>query len=818
MQTLDVCKKTGGKIWQRKPVPSSDNGLMVKISNNVSGALSTPGRNVRFLHSSFNKNGDSFLAGDHQGNIFMFDLERNKFSLIEKSSQPCTALCFNNARKTEFLVGLADYSLQCYDTVSQSVISVMKGHTTAIHSISIHASGKYALTTSSETALLWDLDNFSLQKKLSNKEDVPLLKAFFLPISNTIITCFKDDSIFGWESETLSCKYQLPVPDGDSPHYKVFATTRDGRLLAAGGKTRFIHLWSLDTRRILRIIELPNKVTSVKQLEFLPDSFQTGVDQFQHFGNHLLTNICTINSIYMLVDLIWMLVNKVHNSIISPAARHIVCTMEDGTLHVYSVSALSSELNKPPAPLVKVVTSNKMCDTMSTVGSEKSMNRTAGSTKSYNSHVTSRKYTNFLPDGMEMSKLLAILRGYGEYPAKYRMFIWRSVLRLPENHAAYAALVDKGTHPSFAKMHEVYPLKSRKLLRVLQRILSALAHWSPIFGETQYLPMLAFPFVKLFQNNHLVCFEIIATLLVNWGSHWFEYFPNPPINILAMIENVLAHHDRLLLQHFVRYGVTSQIYAWPLLESVFSEVLTKEEWLMLWDNIFSRHPGFILMLVVAYAICARGPLTQCVELDDFKYFYHHRNAVDIKLVIKQALRLMESTPDDIHPVKLLEKFKPLTRGQYPVFNKYPKYIVDYQVQERERIRQEEDEYLRQKQLSLNTEQEAAKRRQEEEAWYRQQQLLLEAENKRRLMIQAEEQKLADQRKRLFAMNREVKLKELQLLDAARRKFLQFQKQQREAELRRLDDEMQRKVGKDFNKTRTCTNGSQCCVLQAMTDQ
>lgn len=45
-----------------------------------------------------------------------------------------------------------------------------------------------------------------------------------------------------------------------------------------------------------------------------------------------------------------------------------------------------------------------------------------------------------------------------------------------------------------------------------------------------------------------------------------------------------------------------------------------------------------------------------------------------------------------------------------------------------------------------------------------------------------------------AMMREVKLKELKLLDAARRKFLQFQKTQREAELKRLDDEVHRKVG------------------------
>ncbi len=51
----------------------------------------------------------------------------------------------------------------------------------------------------------------------------------------------------------------------------------------------------------------------------------------------------------------------------------------------------------------------------------------------------------------------------------FRMFIWRSLLRLPENHAAYAALVDKGTHPAYDKLHEKYPIKSRKLLRVLQR-------------------------------------------------------------------------------------------------------------------------------------------------------------------------------------------------------------------------------------------------------------------------------------------------------------------------------------------------------------
>lgn len=47
--------------------------------------------------------------------------------------------------------------------------------------------------------------------------------------------------------------------------------------------------------------------------------------------------------------------------------------------------------------------------------------------------------------------------------------------------------------------------------------------------------------------------------------------------------------------------------------------------------------------------------------------------------------------------------------------------------------------------------------------------------------------------RLGAMQRELKMKELQLLDATRRKFLTYQQQQKESELARLDDEIRRKV-------------------------
>lgn len=47
--------------------------------------------------------------------------------------------------------------------------------------------------------------------------------------------------------------------------------------------------------------------------------------------------------------------------------------------------------------------------------------------------------------------------------------------------------------------------------------------------------------------------------------------------------------------------------------------------------------------------------------------------------------------------------------------------------------------------------------------------------------------------RLATVKRELKIKEIQLQDAAKRRFLKLQQDQREMELRRLDDEIERKV-------------------------
>ncbi|KAJ7360430.1 hypothetical protein OS493_015531 [Desmophyllum pertusum] len=814
MQTLDVYKKEEGKIWQRKPSPSPEEGLIVCVSHSTSSAFSLQGRNIRFLRTAFNTTGEAFAAGDHQGNIFVFDLAKNRFSLIHKTGTPCTAISFCLRRKNEVLVALADNSLRCYDTESHELVSWMRGNDSSIHSISVHASGRYALTSSNSVAQLWDLDTFSRKRTLNGAQTVGIQQVLYLPLSNTIVTCFKDDSLFVWDSETLKCKFQLPVPpeEAKQSHYRALATPRDGRLLVAGGRSRFLHVWSLENKRLLHVIQLPARVRLVRQLDFISNSFDGGTSQtLAVLSQDGILRFIDIHACKQLFE-IGGADEMINNFSISSNGRYVAAVMDNGNINVYSVPALSQHFTKPPPPLVKTVweerplsrqggkSGQSLASAMTKVGGTPKRNKTKSPARSRQNADVSASWTSpdsglesELPEGLNQARLKSILQGYGEYPAKYRMFIWRSLLKLPENHAAYSSLVDKGTHNAFARLHEEYPIKSRKLLRVLQRSLSALAHWSAIFGEVDYLALLSFPFVKLFQNNQLICFEMIATILINWCQHWFEFFPNPPVNILGMVENVLVHHDKRLMQHFVSCNVTSQMYAWPLIQTLLSEVLTKDEWLRAWDNIFSNHPSFLLFVVVAYVIVSRKVLLQCTRKEDFEYFFHNRNAVEVGTVIREAYRLQDSTPAEVNPKRMLEPFIPLTRGQYPIFNKYPKFIVDYQVQERERIRQDEVEYLRQRQLAQEMKEVASQRQQEEEAFYRQQELMVDAENQRRRMIGQEEQKLGDQRSRLQAMKREIHLRELQLLDAVRRRFMHHQQTLKETELQRLDDEIERKA-------------------------
>jgi len=59
---------------------------------------------------------------------------------------------------------------------TRQLVSWMRGHEGAISSLSVHSSGSYAISTSSDTAQLWNLDTFQRERKLNIRQSVGIQK------------------------------------------------------------------------------------------------------------------------------------------------------------------------------------------------------------------------------------------------------------------------------------------------------------------------------------------------------------------------------------------------------------------------------------------------------------------------------------------------------------------------------------------------------------------------------------------------------------------------------------------------------------------
>jgi len=541
---------------------------------------------------------------------------------------------------------------------------------------------------------------------------------------------------------------------------------------------------------LIQMIELPDKVKVVKHIEFITDKLSVNQNQIlavlsqDGIIRFIEPHTCSLKAEIGSHE------KRIHAFSVSQHTHYLTAILDNGNISVHHIGNIILPKGKELA--IRKLSAIK--NEKKTLQSKKTkVNVQQQQTKRNIDMTEGDSLYRALPEGLNMKRLKYILTGYGEYPTKYRLFIWRSILQLPENHSSFSSLVDKDIHIAYVNLHETFPIKSGKLLRVLQRVLSALAYWSPIFGETDYLPMMVFPIVKLFPNNQLICFEIVATILLNWCQKWFEFFPNPPISVLAIVEKLLSHHDAALLNHFVKVELSTISYAWPLLNTLLSEVLTKDEWLRVWDHIFTNHPSFLLCFIVAYLIQARRSLLATTCSDDFEYFFHHRNPVDLSATMQEAYRIFSSSPKDCNPKDFLESFQPLTQQQYPVMNSYPKFVVNYLIEERDRIRQEELEYLKQKQVALHMKQHRDELHQEELAFYRDQERMVKAEEERRHLITKEDEKLNEQRKRLQTLRKNLALQELENCDEVRRKFLEHQRLLKGMQLQRLDDELAKKI-------------------------
>uniref|UniRef100_A0A182YKT7 Rab-GAP TBC domain-containing protein n=1 Tax=Anopheles stephensi TaxID=30069 RepID=A0A182YKT7_ANOST len=297
-------------------------------------------------------------------------------------------------------------------------------------------------------------------------------------------------------------------------------------------------------------------------------------------------------------------------------------------------------------------------------------------------------------------RLLPILKEYGEYPAKYRPTIWRTLLELPGDAESYGRLLHRGHHPCVASYGQRFAGYEQRTVRNLKKTVSCLAHWCPVFGLIDYMPSFVLPFARQQPNDALGLFETVATVLVNQCQLWFEFAPLDPFNYLALVENVLAECEPRLMAFYREHNVASRTYVLPLMETAFARCCSDDQWLTLWDHVLSNEPYFLVFLIAAYSSIHRGTLMAAngaAAVDTF--FFPQSGTLDVRRLVRRAHELMERCSDKNHPRNYFKSFvrlsnatgggalalrthhdqwhRPTANGKSRVFHSAPNNAIDF---------------------------------------------------------------------------------------------------------------------------------------------
>ena len=197
-----------------------------------------------------------------------------------------------------------------------------------------------------------------------------------------------------------------------------------------------------------------------------------------------------------------------------------------------------------------------------------------------------------------------------------------------------------------------------------------------------FLPDLVFPFVKSIKHDDNALFEIVLSFLLQYCQLWFERFPNNPIHILkTSVEVIIAKESISLIKHLKSCGFGVAEYAWPLLRNIFSVVLPKDDWLKLFDHIFTYHekPELLFYFNAAYLLSFRNQLTKISSVDEMLEFTESQNYVDMKMLLKETFRLYKKYQDDDEIyIGTFGNYIPINQnGQYQFFTNYPTENVAY---------------------------------------------------------------------------------------------------------------------------------------------
>ncbi|GAB1858995.1 WD repeat-containing protein 67 [Camponotus japonicus] len=612
-----------------------------------------------FTQMSFDYDEEYLIAVDTKGYLHCVELsdEIPCYKVFGKVGRS-TFLAFNPVSEGEILIGLDTGDIKIWKLYADvNEFCLLSGHRLAATHVSFYKN--YCLTGSRNEVIIWDLRSYSKAHQLKVDVKNAVIKKAAFSNAGHIVVLYLNDTMQAWTLEQLHKDIKIDTSTFGVRYIKDFVFTRDARamIMAGAGSISVLNTydWSL-----LKKLQLSKNFAEAKQLSVVPYPLDGGANKIIAFLSSKCTlQFCDINASNFLDTSIS--IDRVKKFAISSAGRYIAYIDQEGCLNITYADKIISRRCHQPRKLSEPhrLQAHKISDHLECVRQS-------------------------MKQELDTERLTSILKEFGEFPDKYRTLIWSTILKLPANKNAYVALASKVTRGKFtSNTLKDHPLADKSRASLLAMTMDCLLQWCPLLIQSPFLPNLIFPFLVVFQKDPLLAFELILSILLNYCQKWFEYHPLPPLNVLGIIENILLEADPTLLNVFCEHRITTSEYAWPLLQTAMSEVLSGDEWLILWDHLISlQKPSLLLMCVVAYNIYSRENIISLIKSrsGDIKTFYSTQSHVRAKDLLKIARRLDQEIPERVHPNRYLrDKLLQLNHiGPYPSFIKkeYPKFLAE----------------------------------------------------------------------------------------------------------------------------------------------
>lgn len=616
--------------------------------------------------------------------LYIVHLKENRYYFLNRLVQKCTALVYHPQKENVLFLATEATSVYHIDVESGNV-AVLVGHLHPVTGISVAHQSSLIVTHNHREVFLWDNHELKLLSKLKIDHQVLVVSAFDVWQRSELLVCFKNGSLLAWSSTSREQKTSISIPRNIEDQFTAFNISSDGSWVVGCSSGQLMLVYSLVSRTVVRVLQLPKTATNVHQLAFMPHihpTHQQVLAVLNTCGNLTIIDFSTSTKLKNVRSQKF----RIESFTFSTDGGFIGLTYSSGSTKIYAIQGLFPSQKMDSQDLVaqnpgSLEVEFTIVKDQGEIGDERERKANKETRKSrgrenWDSDIENEKtkikeHKNELKELFNRNKWYTILQEYGQYPSKYRQMIWVSSLDLPRNYKIFSLLLRKGIHTSFENLGNVVPIADTSLLQTLQGTLSCLAHWAPFLSSVEYLPEIIFPFVKYFHRNPLLCFEVSVSLLLNWCKLWFEFWPQPGLTILNIVEAVLCESDPELLAHLMKLKIQAAEYAWPLLTSVFSKVVSGDDWLILWDHILSNVPSYLLCVVVAFTIKSRKSLLTCKEKQDVKVYYNQESWVSVSDVLNKAYAIHKKASKESLPKDILDPWAALPQGGLPVFTIEP---------------------------------------------------------------------------------------------------------------------------------------------------